>query len=111
MLGLRDDETLNLEVAMADHVEPEHLATHKAHRGRVRGWRHGTYYDGPYVAVYGDGGGKGSVEEWQQAMGIDWTTDRKTIAEAIPPAYTEYVGTWLRASVFPSDNDQEADHG
>lgn len=68
---------------------------HKPHRGRVRGWRHGTYYDGPYLAVYGDGGGKGSIEEWQKAMGIDWTTDRKTLAEAIPPAYTEHIGQWL----------------
>jgi DNA (cytosine-5)-methyltransferase 1 len=65
---------------------------HKPHRGRVRGWRHGTYYDGPYVAVYGDGGGKGPVEEWQAAMGIHWTDDRKALAEAIPPAYTEHIG-------------------
>jgi hypothetical protein len=70
---------------------------HKPHRGRVRGWRHGTYYDGPYLAVYGDGGGKGSVAEWQAAMGIDWTDDRKAIAEAIPPAYTEHIGTQLLA--------------
>jgi hypothetical protein len=68
---------------------------HKPHQGRVRGWRHGTYYDGPYVAVYGDGGGKGSVAEWQTAMGIDWTDDRKALAEAIPPAYTEHIGRQL----------------
>ena len=68
---------------------------HIPHRGRVRGWRHGTYHDGPYLAVYGDGGGKGTVDEWRAAMGIDWTDDRKAIAEAIPPAYTEYVGHWL----------------
>lgn len=72
---------------------------HKPHRGRVRGWRHGTYYDGPYVAVYGDGGGKGSVAEWQAAMGIDWTDDRKAIAEAIPPAYTEHIGAQLLAQI------------
>lgn len=72
-------------------TEPEH----KAHRGRVRGWRHGTYFDAPYVAVYGEGGGKGSVPEWQAAMGIDWTADRKSIAEAIPPAYTEFIGRQL----------------
>ncbi len=72
---------------------------HKPHRGRVRGWRHGTYYDGPYLAVYGDGGGKGSVAEWQQAMGIDWTADRKAIAEALPPAYCEFVGSQLRAQM------------
>lgn len=68
---------------------------HVKHRGRVRGWRHGEYFDGPYVAVYGDGGGKGSVAEWQQAMGIDWTDVRVEIAEAIPPAYAEYVGQQL----------------
>lgn len=68
---------------------------HKPHRGRVRGWRHGTYYDGPYLAVHGDGGGKGTVAEWQQAMGIDWTDVRREIAEAIPPAYTEHIGHQL----------------
>lgn len=68
---------------------------HRPHRGRVRGWRHGEYHDGPYLAVYGDGGGKGSVAEWQAAMGIDWTEDRKAIAEAIPPAYTQLVGRQL----------------
>jgi DNA (cytosine-5)-methyltransferase 1 len=65
---------------------------HTPHRGRVRGWRHGEYHDGPYLAVHGDGGGKGSVAEWQKAMGIDWTDNRKSLAEAIPPAYTEWIG-------------------
>jgi len=68
---------------------------HPPHRGRVRGWRHGEYYDGPYLAVHGEGGGKGTVAEWQAAMDIDWTANRKSIAEAIPPAYTELVGTQL----------------
>lgn len=68
---------------------------HKSHRGRVRGWRHGNYYDGPYLAVYGSGGGKGSVAQWQDAMGIHWTSNRKSIAEAIPPAYTECIGRQL----------------
>jgi len=64
----------------------------RPHRGYVRGWRHGVYRDGPYLAVYGAGGGKGTVTEWQQAMGIDWTDDARSIAEAIPPAYTEHIG-------------------
>jgi hypothetical protein len=68
---------------------------HRPHRGRVAGWRHGTYYPGPYFAVYGEGGGKGTVAEWQTAMGIDWTSDRHEIAEAIPPAYSQYVGSQL----------------
>lgn len=70
---------------------------HQPHRGRVAGWRHGQRYDGPYVAVYGDGGGKGSVTEWQAAMGIDWTDVRHEIAEAIPPAFTEFIGVQLLA--------------
>jgi DNA (cytosine-5)-methyltransferase 1 len=68
---------------------------HRPHRGRVAGWRHGEYFDGPYFAVYGEGGGKGSVEQWQKAMGIDWTDVRREIAEAIPPAYTEHIGAHL----------------
>jgi hypothetical protein len=71
--------------------QPEHVP----HRGRVGGWRHGERFAGPYVAVYGDGGGKGSVEQWQQAMRIEWTSDRHELAEAIPPAYTEYIGYYL----------------
>lgn len=68
---------------------------HPKHRGRVRGWRHGEYFDGPYVAVYGKGGGKASLSEAQAAMGIEWIDDYDAIVEAIPPAYTEFVGTQL----------------
>lgn len=71
--------------------------THRKHRGRVAGMRHGQWYEGPYFAVYGEGGGKGTVAQWQQAMGITWTDVRKEIAEAIPPAYTEFLGTALLA--------------
>ncbi|MEV0010820.1 DNA methylase [Streptomyces sp. NPDC047973] len=65
---------------------------HRPHRGRVRGWRHGQYFDGPYVAAYGAGGGKATVQEMQQAMGITWTDVREELTEAIPPAYTELIG-------------------
>jgi hypothetical protein len=68
---------------------------HKPHRGRVAGMRHGEWFTGPYFAVYGDGGGKGTVAQWQTAMGIDWTDVRKEIAEAIPPAYSHHVGAQL----------------
>lgn len=68
---------------------------HRPHRGRVAGMRHGEWFTGPYFAVYGEGGGKGMVAQWQAAMGIDWTSDRKELAEAIPPAYTEHLGGQL----------------
>ncbi len=72
---------------------------HVPHRGRVAGMRHGQWFTGPYFAVYGGGGGKGSVAQWREAMGIDWTWDRKEIAEAIPPAYTAYLGAQLLAAL------------
>lgn len=72
---------------------------HKPHRGRVRGWRHGVYYDGCYWAVHGNGGGKGTVKDWQEAMGISWTSNRKSIAEAIPPSYTRFIGGQLMQTV------------
>jgi hypothetical protein len=68
---------------------------HVPHRGRVRGWRHGKYFDGPYVAVYGKGGGKATLAEAQAAMGIDWTENLVSINEAIPPAYTQFIGEQL----------------
>ncbi|GAB3265239.1 DNA cytosine methyltransferase [Kineosporia babensis] len=77
-------------------------------RGRTRGWRHGTYYDGPYLAVYGDGGGKGSIAEWREAMGIDWTANRRSLAEAIPPAYTEYIGAHLMNALTAASTERSA---
>ncbi|MFH9870268.1 DNA methylase [Streptomyces lydicus] len=65
---------------------------HPKHRGYVRGYRHGVYRDGPYVAPYGSGGGKATVAEMQQAMGITWTDVREELTEAIPPAYSEHIG-------------------
>lgn len=72
---------------------------HSPHRGKVAGWRHGEHYDGPYFAVYGAGGGKGTAEQWQAAMGIDWTDDRHELREAIPPAFTEFIGEYLMVAV------------
>ncbi|MFF7042342.1 DNA methylase [Streptomyces massasporeus] len=65
---------------------------HPRHRGRVRGYRHGQYFDGPYVAAYGKGGGKATVDEIRAAKGIDWSTDHLKLREALPPAYTEWIG-------------------
>jgi hypothetical protein len=78
------------------------------HAGRVRGHRHGEVFDGPYVAAYGDGGGKATAAEIAHAMQIDWMTRdgmtkaeekaaRFDLCEAIPPAYTEYIGRWFLA--------------
>lgn len=57
------------------------------------------------VGVYGTGGGgrmtrgyKAHPEEAREAMGIDWMT-REDICQAIPPAYTEFIGEQLIAAL------------
>ena len=62
------------------------------HASRVRGWRHGEVFEGDYVAAYGSGGGKGTAAEIAHAMRIDWMTDRFDLCEAIPPAFSQYIG-------------------
>jgi len=80
---------------------------HPKHRGYVRGMRHGVVREGPYVAAYGNGGGKATVAEMQHALGIDWTDVREELTEAIPPAYTEYIGAHL---LFSLVNAGRLDH-
>lgn len=65
---------------------------HTKHQGRVRGHRHGVKYAGDYIAIYGKGGGKATVSEAQAALGIDWTDVHEELTEAIPPAYTQFLG-------------------
>lgn len=95
MFGLGVIRHRYFEVSGVSIAQPPHVK----HRGRVAGYRHGEWFDGPYFAVYGEGGGKGTVAEWQAAMGIDWTDVRKEIAEAIPPAYTEWIGGQLMSVI------------
>lgn len=45
------------------------------------------------VGVYGNGGDK-RADLWPVAMGIDWMT-RQELTQAIPPAYTEHIGSFL----------------
>lgn len=54
------------------------------------------------LPVYGHAGGKSKrdgltfpgTDAWREGMGIDWMTG-KELAEAIPPAYTRWVGGYL----------------
>lgn len=91
MFGLSVIRHRKFELGGWSAAQPAHVK----HRGRVAGMRHGEWFEGPYCAVYGDGGGKGSVPQWQRAMGVYWTDVKKELTEAIPPAYTEWVGRRL----------------
>lgn len=63
---------------------------------------HSCCHTGQALAVYGHSGGKShrdgiqfaGVSAWKEGMGIDWMTGDE-LAEAIPPAYTEYIGKYL----------------
>lgn len=48
------------------------------------------------VAGHGNSGPGGRVADWRKAMGIEWMT-RDELAQAIPPAYTEFIGRQLMA--------------
>ena len=80
---------------------------------QCRGWK-------DHVGVYGDhpDGGRlwtrkdghaplrraASIEEGRAAMGIDWM-DWPELKEAIPPAYTEWIGVQLRQAI---ENERQA---
>ncbi|MEV4425006.1 DNA methylase [Streptomyces sp. NPDC049602] len=85
----------NFELGRWSTAQP----AHPKHRGYVRGHRHGVYRDGPYVAPYGKGGGKATVPEMQAAMGITWTDVREELTEAIPPAFSQWLGTAFLSQV------------
>jgi DNA (cytosine-5)-methyltransferase 1 len=64
-----------------EHVMPASKAGH---------WRPGT--------VMSISGHIAPIAKAREVMGIDWC-NREELAEAIPPAYTEYVGKYLAAEV------------
>ena len=78
-----------------DVKQPKHIK----HRSRVNDWRHGERFDGYYLAIYGTGGGRGTLDEWKDAMDMPWPQYKKEIAQAIPPAYTKYIGEQLLAHI------------
>ena len=64
------------------------------------------HHRGPAISIVGHGTpqwmrartGHIGVAAWRQVMGIDWM-NREELTEAIPPAYTEYVGAELLAAL------------
>ena len=67
------------------HPKVHTLDKRKSHYGKTDEWT-------DYVQV--TGGGNSSVAAASDAMGIDWMIKRE-LNEAIPPAYTQFVGMEL----------------
>ncbi len=63
---------------------------------------YGKAHDGRRLFTRADGSEQRaaySLSEARGAMGIDWMTDWADLTEAIPPAYTEYLGVQLLAQL------------
>ena len=57
---------------------------------------------GQPVGIYGTGGAgdfngryKGTTREYQEAQQVTWTSNRRSLSQAIPPAYTAWIGRQL----------------
>lgn len=93
------ESNLTLRPKACDHVRQNTLSpgylTKRYHTPRKK-YRYATV-----VGVYGGGQGMGTGEAalWRQAMGIDWM-NRDEMAQAIPPAYTEYIGSQILLQII-----------
>jgi DNA (cytosine-5)-methyltransferase 1 len=86
-------------------IAPE--CQHAAMPRRYAVMRHGRTYMSAFAPVYGSGGGK-AMAEWADAMGIDWMRHAE-MAEAIPPAYTQFIGEELLRQVTSTASTMVSD--
>lgn len=71
---------------------------HGAHRKQYRIRQHGREIDTAFCYVFGGGQAGQPVASWRAAMGIDWMTVDE-LSQAIPPAYTSFIGQFLMAAL------------
>lgn len=93
MFGLRVYRHRRFESSIRLHTRPHPV--HDGSTGSHRGYSAGR----PYVTV---GGHNYRASEGKAAMGIGWMT-RDELNEAIPPAYTQFIGAQLLAEISRSD--------
>lgn len=71
---------------------------HGHHEKRYRIRQHGREIDTAFCYVFGGGQAAQPVASWREAMDIDWMTVDE-LSQAIPPAYTEHIGSYLMAEL------------
>lgn len=70
---------------------------HPACRGLAKASAAKLGWDYRDMSVTGKGRRAGTSQRWSHLLGIDWPVSQHGLAEAIPPAYTEWVGSQLMA--------------
>lgn len=63
--------------------------------GKANGRRLWTREDGSELRAWS------SIEEGREALGVPWMTEELEIREAIPPAYTKFIGEQFLAQETP----------
>jgi len=91
VFGLRVIRHRAFEIHGFKVPQPEHIK----HRGKSSSNGNQSFY---YWTITGHDTFKGSIRNWQKAIGINWIKDRKPLTQAIPPAYSEYICKHLNVS-------------
>lgn len=92
MFGLLTPRHRLFELSMLI-FSPPHTCVSATRQAEILGWNPRD------LTVTGKGRNKGTTEKWMRAIGIDWQMTQSELSEAIPPAYTEYIGKQLLAQV------------
>ena len=96
MFGLKVIRHRAFEIFGFGCLQPRHIK----HRGTVK--------SGAYVTVAGHGGdGVASLNAWQDAIGVDWVRNKKTLAQCVPPKYSEYIAKQFLGSSLLKQSDKE----
>jgi DNA (cytosine-5)-methyltransferase 1 len=68
-------------------------------RGIAKQYALARRWDPRDMTVTGKGRRAGTSARWSEVMGIDWHMSQHQLKEAIPPAYTEWIGRQLIAAI------------
>lgn len=94
MFGLKVIRHRYFEISGFKCKQPKKVC--KNHKGKVISGEYHMVCTGGRPGCFGDNKKRrkltvGSIQDWQNAMGISHITSRKGLAESIPPAYSEYI--------------------